>query len=262
MTGFAADWLALREPADAAARAGGLLAELRLPSADATLEIVDLGAGTGANMRWLAPRLACRQRWLLVDDDDGLLRRAPAAAATRRVDLAVGLPDVELPPGGLVTASALLDLVSDRWLHALAAHCSAARISVLFALTYDGRIEAAPFDDFDSDLRALVNRHQRRDKGFGPALGPAAAAATLAAFEAQGYVLRTARSDWRLEPAHAALQSALIDGWAAAAVEMAPEDEPAIERWRVRRLEHVAAGRSQLRVGHVDVVGRPPDVTP
>ena len=48
-------WLALREPADAAARAPQLVEELRsyLPE-DRGLTVHDLGCGTGSMARWLA----------------------------------------------------------------------------------------------------------------------------------------------------------------------------------------------------------------
>jgi SAM-dependent methyltransferase len=272
VTGFTADWLALRESADAAARSDDIFAALNLPSwrGEGIVDVIDLGAGTGANLRYVAPRLAARQRWLLVDDDAELLARAAATqpptkaraafdadAATRRIDLARSLDAVPIPRHSLVTASALLDLVSAAWLHALASRCAAAETAVLFALTYDGRIDATPDEPEDAVIRELVNRDQQRDKGFGPALGPAAPAAAVDAFESRGYRLQSAPSDWQLEPADRALQRALIDGWAAAATEADPTLRETIERWQSRRLEHVAAGRSRLRVGHVDIAGRP-----
>src|SRR5581483_1374987 len=99
----------------------------------------------------------------------------------------------------LVTASALLDLVSDRWLSELAASCRTAGAAALFALTYDGRSTCDPGEPEDEDIRALMNRHQRNnDKGFGRAAGPDAAAAAVRAFESSGYRVRTESSDWAL----------------------------------------------------------------
>src|SRR5437899_1031226 len=68
------NWLALREPADVAARSALLTREV----VDAIgrhhpLSILDLGAGTGSNLRYLAGRLPAPQRWLLVDRDPTLL---------------------------------------------------------------------------------------------------------------------------------------------------------------------------------------------
>jgi len=253
---FTAEWLALREPADARARSAALVAAL----VGRARRVVDLGAGTGANIRYLAPRLAGVREWLAVDRDERLLAAigAPAGAklATLRLDLASRLADVSLAEGDLVTASALLDLVSAAWLGRLAARCAAARADVLFALTYDGRIEWLPPEDGDALVRGLVNRHQLGDKGFGPALGPGAADAAAAAFVPAGYEVHTARSDWALGPESAALQRALLDGWSAAALAVAPESGAALHAWRLRRRALVDAGRSRVRVGHADLAGR------
>ena len=90
----AGDWLALREPADAAAREDSLplIARIvrhweQLPPAAAPgaadtepVVVVDLGAGTGANRAWLARHLPGPQRWILLDHDRELLDQAVAAA--------------------------------------------------------------------------------------------------------------------------------------------------------------------------------------
>jgi len=257
MNGFTAGWLRLREPADAAARSAALAAAF----AGSARRILDLATGTGANVRYLAPRLPGARHWLAVDGDAALLAAfappAAASASTLRLDLARALDELPLERYDLVTASALLDLVSRTWLARLAARCAAAGAGVLFALTYDGRIEWSPADEGDEHVRDLVNRHQLRDKGFGPALGPGAAPAAAAAFEALGYGMRTVRSDWILGAESAALQTALIEGWRSAAVEIAPGDDAALRAWSVRRRAHVTAGCSRLRVGHLDVAGRP-----
>ena len=104
-------------------------------------------------------------------------------------------------------------------------------------------------------MLAMFNRHQLFDKGFGPALGMRAPGAAEAAFEAHGYELRVATSDWVIEPKHQALQLALLDGWLGAALEIAPESRLALTSWHQRRRAHVLAGRSKLRVGHVDLAG-------
>ena len=54
----APDWLALREPAGAAARSTGLVEVLRAHLPTDGLLVHDLGSGTGSMARWLAPRLA------------------------------------------------------------------------------------------------------------------------------------------------------------------------------------------------------------
>jgi SAM-dependent methyltransferase len=285
VSGFSPEWLELREPFDAAARSPTIAAFL--PHTLAERSVVDLGCGTGANLRYLAPRLGGAQEWLLVDDDRTVLAAAPGELAAwaagsgstcrsaagemlldgaafacrarlRALDLARDLDALPIAAGALVTSSALLDLVSATWLLALAARCRTAGAAVLFALTYDGRVSAEPADADDALVRELVNEHQHGDKGFGPALGPGGAAAAVRAFASVGYEVQTAASDWHLPPAARALQTALITGWHDAAAALAPRRAAALARWRQRRFEHVERGRSALTVGHVDLAARLP----
>lgn len=266
---FSADWLSLREAADHSARAAVLAdaIERRLAARGQTgLRAVDLAAGTGSNVRYLLLRTASIAHWTLVDHDAALLARAwrlltPVVLPTgRSFDVREGdLNDVaSLPLDGcaLVTASALLDLVSEPWLRAFARRCRESGTGVLCALSYDGRIECDPGHPLDARVRALVNAHQRTDKGFGPALGPDAARTAAEVFRAEGYDVTTAASDWTLDasrPHDAELIAQLVDGWAGAASAMAPDEAAAIEGWRSTRVQQARSGALHVRVGHLDL---------
>jgi trans-aconitate methyltransferase len=257
MSGFSADWLALREPADASARS---LPLVRLVAAALAgrrvVRAVDLGAGTGSNVRFLGRHLGTEQEWLLVDDDRSLLAKVPPGVRTCAADLAQVSADW-FRDRDLVTASALLDLVSLEWLAGVVDHCATARAVALFALNYDGRVAWSPRDEDDDPVTRLVNAHQRTDKGFGPALGPEAGQRTAALFHARGYAVSVVRSDWMLPPDRAALQRELIDGWARAAIEMDPTMAARVAAWRARRHALVDGGTSGLIVGHEDVAAIP-----
>jgi hypothetical protein len=275
VSGFSADWLALREPVDAAARCLRLsdvaldaLMRTRTHCATPCIEVIDMGAGTGANLRYVAPLLDVEQNWLLVENDPMLLAAAAAHLQSwppkvrchvqfLALDLATQLHDLPLRAGGLLTASALLDLVSEAWLQTLVEHVVTAGAIAWFALTYDGRIECHPPEPEDSLVRELVNLHQLTDKGFGAALGPCAGRRTEQLLAAHGYQVQCAASDWHIAPEHLALQHALVEGWCRAAIEIAPHRAPALHDWLTRRRAHIAAARSELRVGHVDIVGHP-----
>jgi hypothetical protein len=175
------------------------------------------------------------------------------AIRTRCVDL-TELGDAALFEGhALITASALLDLVSERWISALANLCHLNGAAVLLSLTYDGRIQCEPVEPEDSTICELVNVHQQSDKGFGSALGPQAAFCAERCFGALGYQVRREPSDWRLPAEARDLQRRLIEGWAEAAVAVAPGEADRVARWLARRLEHVHAGRSRIIVGHQDL---------
>src|SRR5690349_7274607 len=172
MTDSLADWLTLRERAGQATRSSGLVRTIAdaLPQAD-TIRVLDLATGTGSNIRYFAPLLSGPQQWLAVDRDEGLLRRVPRALdvagaecriETRQLELG-SLDAVDLfADRHLVTASALLDLVSARWIESLASRCRDAGACALFALSYDGRSECFPREPEDDDVRAWFNEHQRQ----------------------------------------------------------------------------------------------------
>jgi SAM-dependent methyltransferase len=265
MSGFSAEWLALREPHDARARNRAVLDAVAAATAAAgAISVVDLACGTGATLRAIASRLPARQDWRLVDNDLSLLARAASGASTRGVTVTripVDLTrDLEAALDGaidLVTTSALLDLVSAEWLDRLVVEVAARRLPLYAALNYDGRIGFDPSDPLDAQVIAAVNRHQETDKGFGPALGPSAAEAAIARFEAARYAVVQGRSDWRLGPRDHDIQRDMLAGWAGAAREIGAISLPDAAAWLTRRRDLVAAGRSVITVGHVDFFARP-----
>ena len=277
---FDAGWLALREPVDHRSRSGRLVEDLvHRRDLGGTWRILDLASGTGSNLRFLAPRIPTPQEWTLLDRDPELVGRAGAARSPVRVRSVVG----DLAGEGfalvagthLVTASALLDLVSDRWLTELVANCRDHGCAVLFSLSYDGDIRWLPGsgnhasgpgergqagqiqDPLDGSVLDAVNEHQLRDKGLGPALGPDAVAVALELLAGAGYETRTAPSPWRLGPADASLARRLVRGWTEAAGEVRPVDRDALRAWQDRKLRLIQKGTFQLHVGHLDILALP-----
>jgi SAM-dependent methyltransferase len=249
--GFSADWLALREPADQAARDRSL-ARRACKAAGTEPVVLDLGCGTGATWRALSPLLPDGARWILVDTDPTLLAAAAAAAGDGvraiETDLA-NLSALPLEDVTLVTASALLDLVPGTWVEELAQ-----RLKVPFyaALSYSGVMRWAPADPRDDTITGFFNRHQRGDKGLGPALGPEAAEHAAKAFTAAGFATHLADSPWQLGPVMAPLQCELTDGIAAAAAEAGAAGATA---WGRDRRE--LAPRSTCMIGHIDILALP-----
>ncbi len=256
-------WLELREPYDHASRSEALTRAVvdSLPR-DRTIRVVDLGTGTGSNVRYVAPRFAAPQDWLLVDADPAVLAAAPARLAgvdrgvsfeTRQQNLTALDADI-IAGRDLITASALLNLVSESWLERLALACRAAGAVALFALTYTGRSSCTPTEPEDDLVCELLNRHQRtNDKGFGPAAGPGAVDVAERCFAAAGYRVQRVPSDWDLDTSACELQRQLVQVWANAAFEMAADRKSTIRDWLARRVAHIDAGRSRIVVCHEDL---------
>ena len=282
MTGFPADWLALREPADRRARSARVLAATRLwadrrTTPGCALRVVDLGAGTGANLSYLAPHLAAPQTWTLVDNDPGLLALARYAGRRGRIatmrgngslrvraiarDLAVTHSLTEMVRGGqLITASALFDLTSAAWCRRLVRAIARPGVALHAALTYDGRIAIQPADPLDGMIRHLFNGHQHRGKGFGVALGPRAAPVLARVAAASGAIVIGGRSDWLLGCGQTRLIEALLTAWTNAAREMLPEQARNVDAWGMRRRRLMEVGRLRVVVGHLDLLATWPGV--
>lgn len=291
---FSLDWLDLREPFDAFARSEALAATLlaRLP---ARPRLIDLGAGTGSLLRWLAPRIGRAQVWTLVDSSaemaeaafDTIADRAdqmgfPVTAPNKRTllvhapggawriealiaDLAESPDNLPLRQADAVLSSALCDLVSRSWLERMAA---ALRIPFYAALCVDGREVFAPPHPADASLAAGFRRDQARDKGFsGNALGPRAPAVIAEVFGARGFTVEMAPSDWVVRARGAVPHPTLRDTAGRFLTELVLGHAEAarrqdrrgrrVEAWMDARLDQVAGRRLSARIGHRDVLALP-----
>jgi SAM-dependent methyltransferase len=280
VSGFDAAWLTLREPYDHAARSAELAARFAAAVGKAP-HLLDLGCGSGSNFRYLAPRIAGPQRWRCVDHDPALLEIAQAAVkdwsdrqgwANRRDgdDLILARPGGEIAVGFMLadlardgppdtnsktalTASALLDLTSAAWLENLADRCCTAPL--LMALSFDGRLAFEPKLPEDGEIHGRFIVHQRSDKGFGRALGPAGARHLADLLLIRGCEVALERVDWRLGPDDGPLLSATIEGIIGAAQEVLHDS--CLDRWAALRRRQLTAGDLRLSVGHLDLLALP-----
>jgi SAM-dependent methyltransferase len=279
MSGFSADWLALREPVDHRSRSVAVrdraiaaLAPIALP------RVVDLGCGSGSNLRALAPWLGARQSWRLVDYDPRLLDAARTALSEwadgasldvdggmtikkegkeievsfERADLACGVGEILAPGCDLVTASAFFDLVGADWIARFCADLSARGAPLYATVTYDGREVWRPPNPADSAMLSAFHAHQASDKGFGVAAGPRAHAFLRAGLDAAGWAAAEGESDWLLGPADAGLIEALAKGSAAAVEETGRVEGSVVADWLSSR-----ARAEGCLVGHKDLFAAP-----
>jgi len=259
----------LRENADRAARAQELLVPLRPRAfANRPLVIRYLGCGTGSMLRWLAPQLGGPQRWTLQDRDPSLLdiaagsppvrdtNGAPVVVHTHQEDL-TKMRAADLTGTSLVTASALLDLLTREEVDALAAACVGATCAALLTLTVVGRVELDPPHPLDADLASAFNAHQRRTVADRRLLGPDAVDAATEAFRSLGSTVQVQPSPWRLGRDHARLAAAWLRGWVAAACAQRPKLAAHADDYQRQRLTACAAGELRVMVEHSDLLALP-----
>ena len=269
LTRVPAGWLELRELADAEARDRGLVEHLRPHlRARGTVVIHDLACGTGSFGRWLAPLLTGPQRWVLHDLDEDLLEAAAASpplqasdgstvtVETRTSDV-TGLAPEDLADAALITASALLDLLTREELDRLIDVCAETRCPVLLSVSVVGRVELRPAHLLDSRLAAAFNAHQRRMTPRGRLLGPDAVEAARAGFRRHGARVLVRPTPWRLGATESRLASEWLAGWIAAACEQSPDLASEIDSYTRRRLAQAEAGELDVTVAHADLLALP-----
>lgn len=278
MSGFSPDWLALREAADHRSRSASLANTLqtRFLQREA-ITVIDLGCGTGSNLRATAQLLPHTQSWTLVDHDPALLVAArsklkawadshvdaPEALTLRKgnatltvrflqADLVADLDTVLDAATGLdlVTASALFDLASPAFIQKFAAAIAKRRVVFYTVLTYNGIQRWTPRSPLDQELAGAFSRHQMTDKGFGPSCGPTAPVELAEQFETHGYSVTEGDSPWRLGPADQALIAELATGFVAAVRETKSIPNDALDTWLART-------RTGAEVGHTDTLAIP-----
>lgn len=276
MNDFSTEWLDLREAADTRARnsdiANAVAARFTLRD---ELNVVDLGSGTGANLRATAQLLPQRQVWTLVDRDTSLLDAArnkltrwadrhaidgdalELEKGSRKIRVVFKSAELaretaDLVGGGaqLVTASAFFDLTSEAYIREFAKAVVAANAAFYATLNYNGLQKWTPHRPADNQIAAAFQRHQMRDKGFGAAAGPLAASNLVDQFRINGYVALEGESPWLLERADRMLIDELVRGYTVAVTEAGGVDEKTILAW-------VKVSRSGAFIGHTDVFATP-----
>lgn len=293
--GFGADWLALREPFDRAARNTDLAQRFVKALDQVTVPtLVDLGCGTAANFRSLAPKIARDQRWRIIDRDASLLDAAIAQVAswarakgwschqpasdqlevstsgcgrwtltTVCFDLSSNMELLALDACDAFVTTAFLDLVSQSWVERLVQLLCASPRPLLATLTVDGRRDWFPPHENDALMQLAFNQHQLRNKGLGPALGIAATGVVAQALSNGGFEVTLGQSNWKIgfeNPEipdagnHHAMLSAMITEAVSVALDMQPEASLAIHQWHKTRCDQLEQQQLLLMVGHQDLL--------
>jgi len=262
------DWLALRESEDARARSRELAFAAAGRLAPGPLVIHDLGSGTGSMMRWLAPLLPGPQAWVLHDWNPELVDHAtngtvpldrdgrPVSVRTRTGELERLDPD-DLEGASLVTASALLDVLTSAELRAVVRACVAVGCPVLLSLSVTGEVQLDPRDPRDDVVASSFNAHQQRLVSGRRLVGPTAAEIAEHLFLEAGWSTRTEVASWRLGDDDPRLLEQWFDGWLDAALEQRPDLRAKYAPYRELRSSQLRHGELTAVVVHTDLLAWP-----
>jgi hypothetical protein len=274
-----AHWLALREPVDHRSRNRRLFNSVRARFAQRPfVTVIDLGAGSGSNLRATAAALPPRQRWILVDHDPVVLAAARDTIAGWADKVVKNADTLELGKDGrvlrvefreadlvrdptawgadlpdLVTSSALFDLVSEAWIGRFTDALVRMRLPLYTTLVYDGRTDFMPPHRADASIAAAFAHHHARDKGFGPGIGGRGTIVIAERLKAHGFTIERGLSPWELGAGDEELIGVLAEGIAAAVSETGEVADPVIDAWLPA---HRGAGVSCV-VGHEDLLAFP-----
>lgn len=285
MTSFSTDWLSLREAADHRSRNPFLqnqvlqyLEEIGSLKND-PIDIIDLGSGTGSNLRALAPLIQHSQTWTLVDYDPLLLIAAreklcawadsyidggnhhsiddvmrPVTLVKNHLEINVTFLQKDLSSdlslilsksSDLITAAAFFDLVAPDWIEQF---CKTLKTPLYTVLTYNGQETWLPLDALDSKVLEAFHHHQESDKGFGSAAGPLALKILEQHLKKSGFQVETGSSPWVLGPNDSLLIQELAAGTAKAVAETAIVTHAMAQQWGKSRAQSL-----RCEIGHDDL---------
>jgi hypothetical protein len=288
MNNFTAEWLALREPVDHRSRNPKLLESVKAhlqhveSSRSGAIHIVDLGCGSGSNLRALAPVFNDVQEWTLVDSDPKLLLAAQAALLKWSEDSTIIKSELQrstyeplgtklilkkhnkeiivnfhcadlseevhlsiMATTDLVTAAAFFDLTSDDWLRKF---CNTLSKPLYATLSYNGNEAWDPQEPSDQSVLQAFHFHQRTDKGFGAAAGPDAASSLINFLLERQFRVDVAESPWVMNELDRPLMNQLAAGTAVAVKETGLLSITTIEHWLQSK-----NNANRCVVGHTDI---------
>lgn len=291
------EWLLLRYDADRDARSQAVESLVHEHVEDRDfVRVLDLAAGAGAGMIYLAPRLPVpRQQWTLLDRDPALAERVRTGVRTfqrripgiehrgdeilfddNRVTYQALTGDFLSPacpiydqPVDLVVVHALFDLLPaetlDRFLALAMSRWRDARPAFYFTIHLDHGFALAPAHPDDDRVRALFHAHMQRPQSAGRALGPDSAGVLLTSLRAVGLEVEHASSPWRIGARETAFLQANLDFVEDAARDMIVDGDPTmrmdeLERWLAHRRDAIAAEALTMEIAHQDIWATWPDV--
>ena len=272
MERFSADWLTIREEEDIIARDSSILECVQEHLEQATsLNILDIGSGTGATMRALFPKFKHRQIWTLLDADRKLLARSKSLNQSLVKDSTneMHLVYFDLTKGfgylnadyNLVTTTAFLDLVSESWIKEFVQTLKDNNLAFYCSITPTNKIVIEPKISLDDKIICAFNTHRYKDKGFGKSLGGKVTDFTINNLNNSDFQVFQANKEWGCQNPDSGFRKAfytyLIEGIAEAVAETKLLESAKLEHWRITRLENIYNDQCEIWFEIVDFFAFP-----
>lgn len=248
------------------------------------LQIVDLGSGTGANLRYYLEQFPQNQSWYCVEEDIALKVPFWEHARQMAIDLDYAIEQegelmkltkpghevlihfvhgnllkvdelVDLLRTDLVLANAVFDLFSKEQFATLVQVLSHHSLSMLFTLNYVG-MDFSPSTEADDHYIGQYNAHMQREQAFGRGMGPASSREMEAVLKEALAQVEVGESLWQIGNQEQVMMGFLL-GFFEGALSDWWDDEAekiALEKWLLEKKQQVAEEALAAEVYHLDIL--------
>lgn len=282
-TGFNTDWLFERFAFDSKARNKTVEAAcLDFLSSRSTLNIVDVGSGSGSSCLYLMQKIKQDQNWTFVELNAELakasLERIASFAQTQNWtadshdnSLFIHTPEkkvqievinksfleldkiVDLENVDLVTAAAVFDLLTEQMLTAFLELLNNQEVALLSTINYSG-MRFATESKADYLYADLYSQHMQREQPFGRTVGADCHNVMEDFFRKKHVQVISGESNWEIGNEDKKMHAFLLDYMSNAVPEMlTSEREVALfEEWLIEKKQLSGSGQLSLEVMHHD----------
>ena len=180
---FENSWLYKREKIDHSSKNLKIIDKINSTIKDLeTLNVLDLGTGTGSNFRFLSKKIKHKnQSWTLMDISRSSLSEARKntilnnkirKVSLKHNDIIKDIKKTNFNQFDLVTGSAFLDIMPHKWFKDFHRLNQNTKI-IYFSINYDGYFKFQPHHSLDNNMLQLFNNDQQSKKdGIVKAVGP------------------------------------------------------------------------------------------
>lgn len=282
-------WLSYRAACDTAARNKSIERKfLEFFDHKPTLDIVDVGAGTGANFRYYFNRIKQNQHWTFIEKDARLTEETNACMAqfaqqqgykleqknsnlihisadTKQASIKIiqgSLHDIEhlvsLPDADVVTANAVFDLISYEQFDALVHKLKKEYVCLLSTMNYY-EISFLPFSEADMRFIHWYHMYMKRPQSFGIAMGPDACEEMLDLLHQHGMIIVQEASQWHITRNNTAMHHFLLNFMedAVHSLNLAACEKEAFDQWMAERKQLCRERKLEIYVDHNDIFAYP-----